>query len=582
MSLLEKLGLTSGPAGPAKPLPGTRPQAGAKDKAPNGKTVVLGPDASDGRRTRLDLDDDDDIPSTVREPGPDTATAAPDDSVTITDYEDPAGTETGDAKPRKAVDAPPVADAGPKTIRVDIVNRTGFALRRHGAGTEDAEHVEYEKEPPKTIPDKGVATVIAKAKGENANGPAGDVTYIVGDAKGDCLVRMTWRHGASPVGTARPNDGRFVPQSIKKGADRFQYVVVAAQGKPAADPLEPMKIRLDNFSGTTIFREDFGLDNPKAQFNPEPPKTLDGPKGRFEFKVFSLDAEFPGLSGFVNYSFTLEPPRMDENPSGKYRVSIAWDESGMQIGNIVPDGKNMEVELGGDERNPIFSFFCATPDFKPPGKASEPTLREGDKSPDGWVEYLQELLNLKGAKLEVDGDFGTNTAKAVKAFQRKHKKEGVLEDGVVGAETWSFLREGAPAKPKTDGRKPHTFVEKGNSARWVLESRQPVYDEAGDFALMQAVSVGDVDEIAKRIVRFRVISPEGETKLFDRPIGKPQTASTTGQGNRHNIAIENFSELFGKPPLPGKPPPGDYKVTAYFPAELSGDTLESVLNIPTP
>jgi hypothetical protein len=392
---------------------------------------------------------------------------------------------------------------------------------------------------------------------------------------------MSWQLKGNPSGKVNFSDGRFVVRSVRKGDDRFQYVVETAQS-PAPEPGPPMKIRLDNFSGTTLFREGFGLDNPKAQFNPEPPKILDGGKGRAEFTVFSLDAEFPQLSGFADYSFTVEPPRMDENPSGKYRMSIAWAEDGVQIGNITPEGKNMEIEFGGDERNPIFSFFGASPEFKPPGKASEPTLRQGDKSADGWVEYLQELLNLKGAKLEVDGDFGGETLKAVKAFQKKHKKEGVLEDGVVGDETWSFLREGAPAKPKTDGRKPHTFVEKGNSARWTLESRQPIYDEGEDTAIMNAVSVGDVDQIAKRMVRFRIVSPSGQEKVFELPIGEPFENSKTGQGNRHNIPIRNFSELFGPPPVPKKPVPGDYKVTAYFPAELGGDTFDGVLKIAAP
>jgi hypothetical protein len=568
MSLLDKLGLPPRSASaPPKTRFAARPvrSPGAKPTAARGKTVVPGPDATDGRRTRLDLGDD-----------PDTVTIA-DDAETPTTG---AGAGPPTAAPKEA--GAPADAAGPKKMRVDIVNRSGFELRRHALGTEDSEHVEYEAQPSDAIADKGFTGVVAKAKGEDATGPAGDVVYRVLDPKGEILVSMTWRHGASPVGKAKPNDGRVVVQAIKKGDDRFQYVVVAGQGKPAPDPLEPMKIRLDNFSGTTLFRENFGLDNPKAQFNPEPPKILDGGKGRFVFTVSSLDAEFPQLSGFADYSFTVEPPRMDENPSGKYRMSIAWAEDGVQIGNITPEGKNMEIEFGGDERNPIFSFFGASPEFKPPGKASEPTLRQGDKSPDGWVEYLQELLNRKGAKLDIDGDFGGETLKAVKAFQRSLKKQGVLEDGVVGAETWSFLREGAPAKPKTDGRKPHTFVEKGNSARWALESGMPFHDEASDTAVMQAVSVGDVVEIARRIVRFRIVSPSGEEKLLDRPIGEPFEVMKTNQGNRHKIVIDDFSELFGKPPVPKKPPPGDYRVTAYFPADLSGDTFDGVLNIPQP
>ena len=595
MSLLEKLGLpsrsadTAAPAPAAKPpTPGTQPTA-----LPKKKIVVPPPDATDGRRTRLDLDDDE--PTPVAGPAPGTGTTAPkaaadtetapttadDDTVTITDDPDTPATTSADGKPADAPDADADAQAEPKKMRVDIVNRSGFQMIRHSFGTEDSEHVAYDAEPALKMADKGFTSIVARTKGEDATGPAGDVLYRVLDPQGEVLVSMTWRHGASPVGKATPNDGRFIVEPLRKGDDKFQYVVLPALGKPAADPLQPMKIRIENFSGTTLFLDKFGLDNPKSQFNPEPPATLDGGGKRFTFTVFSLDAEFPKVSGFADYRFSVEPPR-DDNPSGQYRMSIGWAEDGVQMGQITPEGKNMEIEFGGDDRNPVFSFFGADPEFKPPGKASEPTLRKGDKSPDGWVEYLQELLNLKGAKLDVDGDFGGETLKAVKAFQRKHKKEGVLEDGVVGDETWSFLREGAPAKPKTDGRKPHTFVEKGNSARWTLESRQPIYDEGEDTAIMNAVSVGDVDQIAKRNVRFRVISPSGEAKVFDRPIGDPFESSKTGQGNRHNIAIKDFSELFGTPPVPKKPPPGDYKFTAFFPADLGGDTFEGVLNIPAP
>ncbi len=64
----------------------------------------------------------------------------------------------------------------------------------------------------------------------------------------------------------------------------------------------------------------------------------------------------------------------------------------------------------------------------------------------GQVETLQRLLNeLKngsgyrgkdGKKLTVDGDFGTNTDYAVRAYQKAHKLE---VDGVVGQNTWNAL-----------------------------------------------------------------------------------------------------------------------------------------------
>ena len=66
-----------------------------------------------------------------------------------------------------------------------------------------------------------------------------------------------------------------------------------------------------------------------------------------------------------------------------------------------------------------------------------PTLRRGDKGEK--VAYLQKLLMDRGyalPKYGADGDFGAETEKAVKAFQRDW---GMKEDGVVGEKTWSML-----------------------------------------------------------------------------------------------------------------------------------------------
>jgi len=66
-----------------------------------------------------------------------------------------------------------------------------------------------------------------------------------------------------------------------------------------------------------------------------------------------------------------------------------------------------------------------------------PMLRRGDKGEK--VAYLQTLLMNHGyalPKYGADGDFGAETEKAVKAFQRDW---GLKEDGVVGEKTWSML-----------------------------------------------------------------------------------------------------------------------------------------------
>jgi hypothetical protein len=81
----------------------------------------------------------------------------------------------------------------------------------------------------------------------------------------------------------------------------------------------------------------------------------------------------------------------------------------------------------------------------------EPTLRPGDSSED--VRRLQEILNkLTYGPLEEDGRFGPKTEDAVKRFQ---KDNDLVEDGVVGENTWEALRarltdleEGRDTKPQ--------------------------------------------------------------------------------------------------------------------------------------
>lgn len=66
-----------------------------------------------------------------------------------------------------------------------------------------------------------------------------------------------------------------------------------------------------------------------------------------------------------------------------------------------------------------------------------PTLRRGDKGND--VVMLQRYLINAGESLPkygIDGDFGGETLKAVKSFQ---KKNGLVVDGIVGPKTWTKL-----------------------------------------------------------------------------------------------------------------------------------------------
>jgi peptidoglycan hydrolase-like protein with peptidoglycan-binding domain len=64
-----------------------------------------------------------------------------------------------------------------------------------------------------------------------------------------------------------------------------------------------------------------------------------------------------------------------------------------------------------------------------------PTLSYGSRGTS--VSKLQNLLNNNGAKLAVDGQFGSLTQAAVKRFQSAN---GIKANGVVGSSTWKALQ----------------------------------------------------------------------------------------------------------------------------------------------
>jgi peptidoglycan hydrolase-like protein with peptidoglycan-binding domain len=77
------------------------------------------------------------------------------------------------------------------------------------------------------------------------------------------------------------------------------------------------------------------------------------------------------------------------------------------------------------------------------------TIKQGQYS--GCVTELQNLLNARGAKLVVDGDFGPLTLAAVKAFQSSKDLE---PDGLVGPLTKAALYAGATPPPPVATRTP--------------------------------------------------------------------------------------------------------------------------------
>lgn len=66
-----------------------------------------------------------------------------------------------------------------------------------------------------------------------------------------------------------------------------------------------------------------------------------------------------------------------------------------------------------------------------------PVLRPGSSG--STVRVLQQLLNFKGFKLEIDGEFNLRTQEAVKEFQQMN---GLGMEGIVDSQTWYYLSAG--------------------------------------------------------------------------------------------------------------------------------------------
>lgn len=466
-------------------------------------------------------------------------------------------------------------NADPLQMRIDVLNNSGFDLALHSAELQDSEHNEFREPPPPRVV-KGASVSFLEQGLRPESECAGAASWVVAEpGERRHVVGVRWRKGGRPVGTVTPNDGAFLVEGKMVAQDRVKFVIRKHEGPPP-EPQKPTKVTIVNNAPFALEQDMLQLDNERAGFNSRPAPTLEGGR-RTQFEVEAKDPEFPDQSGIVAYTFRIDG--QDGNGPVEHVVAMDWrSEPPPSFARISPPADGVTCEVSGAHPSIVFTFAGGSLDFDPPAKGKEPTLRKGDKSPDGWVEYLQEALNHHiNAGLEVDGDFGGQTLKAVKAFQRKHKDEGVLEDGIVGDQTWSFLREGVPQKPRTDGRKPHTFVEKGVEARWVRE-KQVVAHEAGEDALvMTAICVGDRTGIEGRPVRLRVTSPSGEKKVFERPLGVARPASTTGQGSQHDVHIRNFSTLFDA--AAKSPPPGDYTIEGFLDKELGGDSFSETVTI---
>jgi len=132
------------------------------------------------------------------------------------------------------------------------------------------------------------------------------------------------------------------------------------------------------------------------------------------------------------------------------------------------DGGFKRPDPGTDQRNPVLR--------KGSGGVGQAPLVQG----------LQKRLNALGHfGLTVDGDFGDNTAKAVRAFQRSQR---LRADGVVGATTWTALGATTPTTKPKPGKAPPAPAPKQPAAS--MPRGFDVSDVRGDVDFDKARAAG--------------------------------------------------------------------------------------------
>jgi hypothetical protein len=169
--------------------------------------------------------------------------------------------------------------------------------------------------------------------------------------------------------------------------------------------------------------------------------------------------------------------------------------------------------------------------------ANEPTLRPGDQSVDGWVEYLQtQLKNLAGSLIGMpddyvpNGSFDHQTEQFVIAYQRYNH---IQADGIVGDETWNMLHGNTDTlDPHADGRQPHTYVEETPRFEWENDAH---YDVATDSYTYKAMNVGQTP--VESIVAT-VRATQGPVGLrADHAIGWTDSGQPAGPGQEMKFTI---------------------------------------------
>ena len=180
-------------------------------------------------------------------------------------------------------------------------------------------------------------------------------------------------------------------------------------------------------------------------------------------------------------------------------------------------------------------------------------LRKGDSGE--LVEKLQTLLMKIGYKIKPDGDFGKQTYKMLKRFQRK---TGLKADGIAGPKTWNKLAKYEQSSPNSKDS-----THNGDKS-WIDKK---TWDEHTDnkistlHPLVRATIIQFIISAEKELgKRLRITSAlrtvKKQNKLFAQGRTRPGKIVTNAKGGKsyHNfglavdiVEIKNKKALWNNP-----------------------------------
>ena len=482
------------------------------------------------------------------------------------------------------IDPSDVLDLFKRSVTVTVFNRTNETLTLDGFSSDDAPpHTGSFKDLPAPDIAPGKDDTFTYGKGLNLEDVdlEGFVRYRIGATDSNWTIEFGHPliGSVSCTGTVTPPVPGFDSQELVGEGDAAPINVILRQD--GFDPANPgggaavtsrCIITVTNNTESVLTLADQGHDPDRGGFFTFPKLTLQPGESDNFASVETQGENRPerqGSKGFLVYAIagggtwtmTWDNPERAQNTSSTFVSDVPEGVVFTPLDQIGEGEDNVPVVFtlsggpqGGGPETDV--------EWAPPVEREQPTLRFGDDNPDGWVEYLQGLLNERlGTSLALDGDFGAGTLAAVKRVQQDMD---IKVDGVVGFQTWAVLRNEDPARASTDNLPPHSFVESGAEARWRSEgANASSYDPATDVLTLRVVSVGDtrIDDFLAT-VRF-IGNDTGEMVVAEAVLGPP-IQLFEGGGGEYQVVADGLRAGFG---------PGLHTVEAYLQAELGGDYI---------